>query len=581
MLEGLSAVDWESQTHAYGPAGDVPDMIRALGSPDPEEWVDAIEGLYATLCHQACTVYQATALAVPFLVELLGYRKVRCRGRILEFLGDTARATSYLAAHGDHEEQGTEEFKEQLDQEMKWVRQAREAIWNGLDVYLDLLTDLEKRLRITVPYTLGLLVGFAHEEIPRAIRKRKPFELIAKRLARQLEDEPSELVQASVIFSLGHLVPQRVGVRRLLERQVKARSVTKLIRLSAALSLSADATKPSAVVLDVLLDALKNPKETNHLFDADQAGIETKHHPLLKAYRKAGSPLGDGAGTGSDPNDIGKDEDFKFPWLDRWATFIILERLSWPDADYLERVIPLVTPYLDAATGYTVDSLVSPVLRLVFGERKVTRNTRRKDLTPAQIEVLQRLYDNLKLWATDSGNVDSAFDKFGLTHNRKNWKLLLGIKNAPLSATQIEEILATIVPDQQSSWEGQTVKRINLREIGTGAFLPHLKQYRDLEDLDLSSVPLSDADLIHLAGFRKLQKLHIPNTAVTDTGVEALTALKDLRELNLSCTRITDAALTSLKNLPKLTHLMLWKVPVSERALTKFQNARPKCKVSR
>src|SRR5262245_43071513 len=100
MLEGLSAIDWESLTHAYGPAGDIPDMIRRLTSPDPEQWVGALDSLYATLCHQCCTVYQATAVAVPFLVELLGRREVRCRGRILQFLGDAARATSYLAAHG-------------------------------------------------------------------------------------------------------------------------------------------------------------------------------------------------------------------------------------------------------------------------------------------------------------------------------------------------------------------------------------------------------------------------------------------------------------------------------------------------
>src|SRR5262245_13745717 len=122
MLEGLSAIDWDRLTHAYGPAGDVPDMIRHLGSADPEESLRAVDGLYATRCHQSCTVYEATAAAVPFLLELLGYRTIRCRGRILEFLGDAARATSYLAAHGDmshfDEQRETEAYKTQLALEL-------------------------------------------------------------------------------------------------------------------------------------------------------------------------------------------------------------------------------------------------------------------------------------------------------------------------------------------------------------------------------------------------------------------------------------------------------------------------------
>jgi hypothetical protein len=600
MLEGLPAVNWKRLTHAYGPAGDVPDRIRALTSPDPEQWVDALDGLYATLCHQSCTVYEATPPAIPFLVELLGYRKVRCRGRILQFLGDAARATSYLAAHGDilqllgdtaratsnltahgDEEQETEEFKRQLAEEMEWVRQTREAIWNGLDVYLDLLADLDKRLRIMVPYTLGLLADHAAEAMPESVRKRDPYRLMSKRMAQQLDEEPSELVRASLIFGLGRLVPHRPEVKRLLERHVKDRKATKRIRLSAALCLSSSKAKLPAIVLNVLLDALKNPEETNHLFDSDQLGMEEKHHPLYKAYRKIGTPLSETAGLGFDADDVGKDEDFRFPWLDGWPTFTILERLSRPDADYLDRAVSALTPYLDQANGYTVESVAGPILRLVFGDRKITPKTRRKDLTPPQAEVLQHLYDNLHLWATDIGNVDSVFEKFGLSHDRKDWQRLLGIKEKPLTDSQIEKILRTLLPAQQYAWEGPTIRRINLCEIGTAAFLPHLKQYADVEDLDLGCIPLSDDDLQHLVGFRKLRKLHIPSSLVTDAGAAMLTALKELRDLNLSKTRITDTALSSLKKLPKIRYLYLWDIPISERALKQFKKARPRCKVWR
>lgn len=36
MLEGLDAVEWGKYEHAYGPAVDVPDQLRALASDDAE-----------------------------------------------------------------------------------------------------------------------------------------------------------------------------------------------------------------------------------------------------------------------------------------------------------------------------------------------------------------------------------------------------------------------------------------------------------------------------------------------------------------------------------------------------------------
>ncbi|WP_029631839.1 hypothetical protein [Zavarzinella formosa] len=589
MLEGLAAIDWKKLSHAYGAAGDVPRLIRALASPDPEKWVGALSGLYDTLCHQTCTVYEATGPAVPFLIELLGHRPVRCRGRLLQFLGDAARVTSYQAGDDefdddefdDDEDEDDPEFAQERAAELENARQTREAIWNGLDVFLELLTDLDKRLRIIVPYTLGQLVRFPPEEIPAGLRRRQPLRLIKQRLAKQLEEEPSELVQASVIFGLGRLMPHVPGVKRLLERQAKDRTASMLLRFSAALNLAADAAALTGPTLDVLLEVLKDPAGMRRLFDSGEPGMEGKHHPLAKAYRQAGAPLGGEDGTGFDPDDVEKDEDFTFPWNDDLTTSAILKRFAGADAGIIDRVVPVVAPGLDKANGFTVDAVVAPILRLLFAGRKITLKTRRKDLTEAEAGALRRLYDNLNLWATDSGNVTGVFREFGLTHERKDWRRLLGLRDAPLTPARIEEMLAAMAPGQQYDWDRPTIKRLNLRQIGTGAFLPHLGQYPDLEDLDLSAIPLTDADLTHLAGFRKLRRLQLPNTAVTDAGVETLTTLKALEELNLGLTQITDAAFALLKKLPKLKVLMLWKSPVSDEAIQKFRKARPKCLVYR
>lgn len=70
MLDDLDTIDWAQLVHAFGPASDIPERIRALISPDPDARQAAIEGLFETICHQE-TVYEASAPAVPFLQELL------------------------------------------------------------------------------------------------------------------------------------------------------------------------------------------------------------------------------------------------------------------------------------------------------------------------------------------------------------------------------------------------------------------------------------------------------------------------------------------------------------------------------
>lgn len=67
-LAGLDAHPWVSVSHAYGPAGDLPGLLRALaeGGSDAEE---ALSELYSCLLHQG-TVYSASVDAVPYLARI-------------------------------------------------------------------------------------------------------------------------------------------------------------------------------------------------------------------------------------------------------------------------------------------------------------------------------------------------------------------------------------------------------------------------------------------------------------------------------------------------------------------------------
>ncbi len=69
MLSGLETVEWQTLSHAYGVAVDVPDQLRAVAGSEPLSAEQALYELYGSLWNQG-TVYPATAAAVPFLVEL-------------------------------------------------------------------------------------------------------------------------------------------------------------------------------------------------------------------------------------------------------------------------------------------------------------------------------------------------------------------------------------------------------------------------------------------------------------------------------------------------------------------------------
>jgi len=191
VLEKLDDIAWETLKHAYGQAGDIPDAIRGLTSPDPEIWVAAVQTLYDALCHQTCTIYEATAPSIPFLFELMTDPTVRCRGNIIHLVGDMARATGFLCAHGSMSmyaaKRETTEFKEKVAQERVWVKDVRGAIWQRLEALLALLNDLNKRVRIQVPYTLGLLGKHADEEMPTEIRRQQPYPMMTGHMARQLD----------------------------------------------------------------------------------------------------------------------------------------------------------------------------------------------------------------------------------------------------------------------------------------------------------------------------------------------------------------------------------------------------------
>lgn len=95
MLEGLKSVEWSTLKHAYGPATDVPQLLRSLLSGTTDECREACQDLHSNVWHQG-TVYPASAAIVPFLFELLSCDNKLARGCAVSLLCCIATGEGWL-----------------------------------------------------------------------------------------------------------------------------------------------------------------------------------------------------------------------------------------------------------------------------------------------------------------------------------------------------------------------------------------------------------------------------------------------------------------------------------------------------
>lgn len=90
VFTGLDDIDWSALQHAYGPADEVPGLLRGLASDRPEVREQALDGLYGAVLHQG-SVYDSTVAAVPFLLRLAS-ADLPGRAAALEFLAAVAQS---------------------------------------------------------------------------------------------------------------------------------------------------------------------------------------------------------------------------------------------------------------------------------------------------------------------------------------------------------------------------------------------------------------------------------------------------------------------------------------------------------
>jgi hypothetical protein len=139
-VDDLDKIPWKDLTHACGSAADVPELLRALrtSSPDVQGEDSPLWHLFGNIWHQG-SVYEATADAVPFLIELAVDRQTPDRVGILSLLAEIARGSSYLDVHGNR--LGEPDFEQKRSRELSWTRQAHDAVAAGFTHFARLTSE--------------------------------------------------------------------------------------------------------------------------------------------------------------------------------------------------------------------------------------------------------------------------------------------------------------------------------------------------------------------------------------------------------------------------------------------------------
>ena len=197
MLEGLDRVDWKALRHAYGSADDVPELIRALLSEDPAERKAAIHELFGNIYHQG-TVYEASAYAVPFLMELLASQSTPDRESVACLLASIASGTGYFEVHAS-DENSREKWQQILGKdgrslkgELERERVVKEAVRleaiKALPMLVAFLSHHEPEVRMSIASAFG-----AYPE-----QRERYLPLLEVALADETDEEAKEEIAEAV-----------------------------------------------------------------------------------------------------------------------------------------------------------------------------------------------------------------------------------------------------------------------------------------------------------------------------------------------------------------------------------------------
>lgn len=341
MLETLDSVPWNELGHAYGEATDVPDLIRALASPEPEVVKNAMSHLWSSVIHQG-TVYSSTAYVVPFFCELLEAPDVQNKTELLDYLATIARGASYHDVHvREKERRETPEMQKEISKELSWVQAASDAVSDGFATYLRLLQSPDAQLRASAAHVLCRCQSHTLEVVPA--------------MKQHLFAETTALVHASLLLSLGSLL-EKDGKTMFFFASVLQRAEDPLVQIAAAMGCAF---------------AMKE--------QTDQKMLEV----LVKGYEL--------------PSTV-KEQFGELPFADADFDASVSTALRAIGLSIPSLILPTLTRAIRRSNSWSGLKLVPNVLSLAFGDQKIPRTTTVADLSDLQRDVLTAIYETEELW---------------------------------------------------------------------------------------------------------------------------------------------------------------------------------------
>ena len=174
MLENLDRLNWASFEDAYGPATDVPELIRALLSPNRDERLAAHETLGTSICHQG-SIYESSVQALPFLIDLLVAEETPDRHLVAALVASIIDGRGYEILRINNPFTG-KPIEPPADAEERVLRgkalsaRAREQGIRALPHLLPFLEHEDPWLRATIPRALALYPREAATTVPALTR---------------------------------------------------------------------------------------------------------------------------------------------------------------------------------------------------------------------------------------------------------------------------------------------------------------------------------------------------------------------------------------------------------------------------
>jgi len=167
-----------------------------------------------------------------------------------------------------------------------------------------------------------------------------------------------------------------------------------------------------------------------------------------------------------------------------------------------------------------------------------------------------------------------AKDRFSLVSN-KVYSFDFASASTIASLSNEYRVIKAIYPDAPA---------LRVSFFGQSQFDPksidEIKKIKEqVVDINLSNMPLKDADISRLTGFNNLEKLNLNSTGINGNGLAQLKNLKNLNSLSLSGNQIDQDNVEEIISLDQLKHLFIWNTGLSDASVNKLKSNLPNTKV--